>query len=114
MSIRNVALLGADGKLGPAILSALVDASFQVTVLKRQSSKQPDTNYPPGVKVSRIPDNMDDEDALVQSLKGMDALVVTIKGSQVEVQEKLARACVRAGVKRMVPADFGSVDSASE
>lgn len=100
MAIKTVALLGADGKLGPAVLNELLAASFAVTVLKRQGSKQPD-NYPSGVKVARVPDDMDDIDALAKVLTGQDALVVTIKGSQTEVQDKLARAAVKAGVKRM-------------
>lgn len=111
--IKNVALLGADGTLGPSVLEQLLAAgTFSVTVLKRQGSTQPD-NYPDGVKVSQIPDDMD-VSALTETLRGQDALVVTIKGSQTEVQHKLAQACVQAGVRRMIPADFGSVDSSSE
>lgn len=111
MAIVKVALLGADGTLGPAVVKELVAASFQLTVLKRAGSKQPD-NYPSGVKVARIPDDLAIE-AVAETLKGQDVLVVTIKGSQTEVQDKLAQAAIRAGVQRMIPADFGSVDSAS-
>jgi hypothetical protein len=39
---------------------------------------------------------------------------VTIKGSQTEIQERIASACVQAGVKRFIPADFGSCDSSSD
>ncbi|KAI7462482.1 NmrA-like family protein [Hortaea werneckii] len=110
--IKNVATLGADGKLGPAVLEALVSASFTVTVLKRESSKSSDEHYPPSVKVARVPDDLNVE-SLATTLQGHDAFVITIKGSQTEVQKKLADAAVRAGVRRMIPADFGSCDSST-
>lgn len=111
--IKNVALLGADGKLGIVVLQKLLDEGFNVTVLKRQSSTSSD-NYPvsKSVPVSRIPDDLALE-ALTKVLHGKDALVVTIKGSQTDVQKKLADACVAANVKRFIPADFGSCDSSS-
>lgn len=112
MAIQNVALLGADGTLGPAVLTELVAAKLTVTVLKRQGSKQPD-DYPSGVRVAKVPDDMDIA-SVTETLKGQQALVVTIKGSQTEVQDRLAQAAVKAGVQRMIPADFGSVDSSSE
>ncbi|KAI7180426.1 hypothetical protein KC360_g125 [Hortaea werneckii] len=110
--IKNVAILGADGKLGPAVLEALVSASFTVTVLKRESSKSSNDHYPPSVKVARVPNDLNVE-SLATTLQGHDALVITIKGSQTEVQKKLADAAVQAGVRRMIPADFGSCDSST-
>ncbi|SMY22197.1 unnamed protein product [Zymoseptoria tritici ST99CH_1A5] len=106
--IALVTLLGADGKLGPSIYEALVSAGFTVTVLKRDSSKSK-TSYPSQVS---IPDAFNVED-LVEVLRGQDAIVVTIKGSETELQKRIADACVKAGVKRFIPADFGSVDSSS-
>lgn len=95
MTIRNVVLLGADGKLGPAILHSLVENGFNVTILKRKSSKSP-SSYPNQVTVS---DNFE-VDELVPILQGKDAMVVTIKGSETALQKRLADACVKAGVKR--------------
>lgn len=111
MTIQSVALLGADGHLGPAVLHELLAAAFTVTVLKRAGSTQPDA-YPSGVRIARIPDDMDVAQ-LTPILRGQDALVLAIKGSQTDVQFKLAQAAVAAGVQRLIPADFGSVDSAS-
>lgn len=111
MSIKKVALLGADGKLGPAVLHALITIGFQVTVLKRASSKARDS-YPDGVQVAKIQDDFA-VDAVTEALRTQDAVVVTIKGSQVDVQRKVAQACVKAGVRRFIPADFGSCDSSS-
>lgn len=112
MPIHNVALIGADGKLGPTVLDALVASKFTVTVLKRQSSKTP-SNYPDGVKEVRVPDDFA-HDALVKILTGQDAIVVTTSGALIDLQKKLGLAAAQAGVQRFIPADFGSVDSESQ
>ncbi|KAF2723346.1 NAD(P)-binding protein [Polychaeton citri CBS 116435] len=110
--IKKVALLGADGKLGPSILDALLANNFTVTVLKRESSSSP-SNYPSSVTVTRCPDAFD-VDSLVPILQGQDALVISIKGSQVGIQKRLSDAALQAGVQRVIPADFGSCDSAAQ
>src|ERR1700753_4114243 len=112
MPIKNVALLGADGKLGPSVLKSLVTSGFEVTVLKRQSSKTP-SNYASSVKEIRVPDTFD-VDALTNLLRGQDAVVVTTSGSLIDIQKSLGLAAARAGAQRFIPADFGSVDSESE
>jgi hypothetical protein len=112
MSIQNVVLMGADGRLGPAVLKVLVSSGFTVTVLKRQSSKTK-SDYPPYVKEARITDEFPHDD-LVSIFKGQDAVVVTTSGSLINLQKKLALAAAEAGVQRFIPADFGSVDSESE
>lgn len=111
MPIHTVAFLGADSKLGDAILSALLQNKFAVTVLKRASSKSPD-NYPPSVTVTRIADDFPEGD-VATALSGQDAVVVSVNGSLVDLQKRIANAAVKAGVKRFIPADFGSCDSAS-
>ncbi|KAK5109286.1 hypothetical protein LTR62_007160 [Meristemomyces frigidus] len=110
--IKKVTLLGANGKLGLAVLHSLQKANFTVQILKRSSSTSPDSDFPPGIPIHRLSDDCSVSD-LVPLLRGQDALVATIKGSQVEVQKRLADACVQAGVQRFVPADFGSCDSSS-
>jgi len=112
MPIKNVALLGADGKLGPTVLNALLSSKFNVTVLKRESSRTP-SNYPQSVKEIRIPDDFA-HDTLVMTLKGQDAVIITTSGALIDLQKKLALAAAQAGVQRFIPADFGSVDSESE
>ncbi|EME45052.1 hypothetical protein DOTSEDRAFT_43463 [Dothistroma septosporum NZE10] len=109
MSINTVTLLGADGTLGPSIYEALVSSGFDVTVLKRKSSKST-SKYPKQVLVG----DAFEVDELADVLSGQDAVVVTVKGSQTDLQKRIADAAVRSGVKRFIPADFGSVDSSSE
>ncbi|KAK5223550.1 hypothetical protein LTR47_007556 [Exophiala xenobiotica] len=108
--IRTVALIGANGKVGPAILQALLDTkSFQVTVISRKSSKS--TYQQASVKVEQLDDSLPHAQ-LVETLRGQDALVIAFAGSQVtENSIKLADAAFEAGVKHIIPADYGSCDS---
>lgn len=113
ISIRNVALLGANGNLGSTILSELVIAGFNVTVLRRESSKSSTSDYPSAVTVTSIPDDFQSND-LLEALRGQHAVIACIKGSQTKVQQQLAEAAAKVGVSRFIPADFGSCDSQSE
>ena len=108
MSIKSVVLIGADGNLGPSIYAALIENNFDVTVLKRQSSKSKST-YPRQAAVSDAFEVAE----LAEVFKGHDAVVVTVRGAEIALQNRIADAAVRAGVKRIIPADFGSVDSSS-
>jgi uncharacterized protein YbjT (DUF2867 family) len=110
MPLQRIALIGANGTLGPAILSSLLSANLIVTVLSRQSSK---STYPSSVNDVRIPDYLP-TDALVEALTGQDALITAFAGSNADLQIQLADACVAAGVRRFIPADFGSCDSENE
>ncbi|GAB7366234.1 hypothetical protein MBLNU230_g7791t1 [Neophaeotheca triangularis] len=111
MPIHRVALLGADGSLGRAVLSALVAHKFTVTVLKRASSTSP-SPYPSSVTVTHLPDDFPHAETTT-ALKDHDALITTIKGSQTALLSRLADAAVAANIQRFVPADFGSCDSGS-
>lgn len=108
MAIKNVALMGANGKLGPFILNALLDTpGFEVSVLTRATSK---STYPAKVNVLKTDDDLPYEQ-LVKALRGQDALVITFGGTYTETSIKLANAAFEAGVKHIIPADFGSCDS---
>lgn len=110
MTITKVALIGANGKLGPAILEALLSAGvFTVTVLSRHSSK---STYPDSVHVTYVSDDLSVGE-LVDVLHGQDAIVVSFAGSNSDLQIRLADAAAQAGVRRFIPADFGSCDSSS-
>ncbi|KAL9113792.1 MAG: hypothetical protein Q9227_002237 [Pyrenula ochraceoflavens] len=112
MSINNVALIGASGHLGPFILNALLSAqpSFhRITVFARISST---STYPSTVNVVRHSSDPSISE-LVPLLKSQDALIVSFAGGNVDLQIRLADAAAQAGVKRFIPADFGSCDSES-
>ena len=109
MVLRNVAIIGVNGRLGASVLQSLLDSKgFRVTVLLRQHSKASLNN---DVDIVRLPDDLGSEPELANALEGHDALVVTIPATRTREQLLLANACVKAGVRRFIPADFGSVDS---
>nr|KAK5436116.1 hypothetical protein LTR18_009695 [Exophiala xenobiotica] len=110
MVIRTVALIGANGKVGPAILQALLDTkSFEITVISRKLSKS--TYQHTSVTVEQVDDSLPHAQ-LVETLRSQDALVIAFAGSQItENSIKLADAAFEAGVKHIIPADYGSCDS---
>jgi hypothetical protein len=111
MSISNVALIGGTGTLGAPLLKALKASEFNVFVVNRQTSK----SVYPRTQVITVPDDLNVDD-VAQALreKEIDALIITIAGSHVESQKKLIDAAFKGGVKRVMPAEFGSCDSADE
>ncbi|KAI6352222.1 hypothetical protein MCOR25_009494 [Pyricularia grisea] len=115
MAIQKVVLVGANGDLGGAVLGGLVDAgSFQVAVLKRQSSSRSNDNLPPSVQLLTVPDSWTEPD-LTATLRsaGADAVVAcfALREDPPRAHLALASAAAAAGVRRYIPADFGSVDS---
>jgi nucleoside-diphosphate-sugar epimerase len=110
MSLRNITLVGASGKLGGHVLAALLaEPSFSVTVVVRKSSK---ANFPSSVTVKLVSDGFTTEE-LIPVLQGQDAVITTVQGTNSALQIRIANAAVKAGVKRFIPADFGSFDSNS-
>jgi len=111
MTITNVALIGGTGTLGAPVLKALKASQFNVSVLNRHTSK----SVYPSTRVITIPEDLDVE-TVADALKTneIDALIIAIAGSHVESQKKLIDAAFKAGVKRVMPAEFGSCDSADD
>lgn len=111
MALRNITVVGANGRLGRTILDALLaEPSFTVTVIARSSSK---STFPAGVTTKQISDSFPPEE-LIPALQGQDAVITTVSGINSKLQIQVADAAFQAGVKRFIPADFGSFDSSSE
>ncbi|KAL6707130.1 hypothetical protein ACN47E_004677 [Coniothyrium glycines] len=109
MTITNVALIGGTGTLGGPVLKALKASEFNVSVLNRQTSR----SVYPKTKVITVPDDLDiGEVAKALREHSIDALIITIAGSHIDSQKKLIDAAFKGGIKRVMPADFGSCDSA--
>ncbi|KAL7272794.1 hypothetical protein RUND412_004381 [Rhizina undulata] len=104
-TIKNVALIGATGNLGPYILSALRASSYHVTVLTRAGSATRQC-LPADVKVVTV--DYDNHASVVEALRGQDALVASIASAALGLQKKIIDAAVEAGVKRYIPSEFGS------
>lgn len=110
--IQKVCLVGANGSLGSVILDALVAAgTFSVSVLVRATS----TSVPAhAAVVTRIPIAPEfDGPELARLLVGHDAVVAAFPLKDVSQHLRLAEAAHAAGVRRYIPADYGSCDARS-
>jgi putative NADH-flavin reductase len=108
---KNVCLIGANGNVGAPILSALeADGSFEITVIRRRSSSSsPSTSKATEITVS--PELSLEE--LTGVLQGQDVVISSFPLKDVNQHLRLVEAAFRAGVRRFIPADFGSCDAAS-
>jgi len=103
ITIKKVALAGASGPVGKVVLNELLKSQlFEVTVLTRHTSTH---TFPSGVKVSPV--DFSNIDSLTSALQGQDALVSTVAMAAVPSQRLLIDAAVQAGVKRIIPSEFG-------
>ncbi|KAJ6031452.1 hypothetical protein N7540_002184 [Penicillium herquei] len=105
MSATKVALVGAAGNLGPVILSALLDAGFNVTVLTRHGSK---SIFDAKAHVARVDYNS--LDSLTAAFEGNEVVVNTLGVGTIPcaIHIRLVDAAVAASVKRFIPSEFGS------
>ncbi|CEL06520.1 hypothetical protein ASPCAL09695 [Aspergillus calidoustus] len=102
-AIRSVVLAGVSGNLGPAILSAVSAAPFNVTVFTRPGSSPPKT---PGVETIEV--DYESIDDLASKLHGKDAVISTIPPTAAAAQTNLIHAAATAKVARFIPSEFGS------
>lgn len=106
--LSNVTIVGASGNIGEPVLAALLaDPSLSVTILARPGSKI--LSHPPERASVKTAD-FSNHEALVSALRGADALVLTlvVDASTMGTQQTLIAAAVEAGVKRVIPSEFGS------
>ncbi|KAL6796592.1 hypothetical protein J3E68DRAFT_436474 [Trichoderma sp. SZMC 28012] len=103
-AFNTVAIVGK-GNLGSAILTALVNAGFVLTVIGRTVKKPED--LPAGVKSLAV-DYTSPAD-LETAFRGQGVVICTV-GTTAQVDQKLLiDAAIKVGVKRYIPCDFGSI-----
>lgn len=102
-TIKTVTIAGASGSLGRPVTQALLEAGFTVTALTRSDSK---STFPTGV--TALPVDYSSVENLTTALRGQDALISTLASAGVSSQTDLINAAVAAGVKRIIPSEFGS------
>lgn len=103
----TVALAGATGGLGPAILKELLANNFRVTLLTRKrSSSAAGVEKSERLNIAEI--DYSDVDGLTRELRGIDVVVSTVGNPGLDNQIPLIDAAVAAGVKRFIPSEFGA------
>ncbi|OHE94900.1 hypothetical protein CORC01_09819 [Colletotrichum orchidophilum] len=102
---RKIAFVGASGNLGGFTLKALLDKGIHtITAVTRAQSS---TALPAGVIVKK--GDYADEDFLVSAFQGQDVLILQLSfDSYMTAQAPLIRAAAKAGVKWVLPTEFGS------
>lgn len=103
-TIKNVAIFGGSGNLGPYVLEKLIASQkFNVRVLKRAGST---SSYAAGVEV--VEADFTSLESLKAAFQGQDAVVSIVGEAGIPVQKLAVDAAIAAGVKRFLPSNFGS------
>ncbi|KAJ5959687.1 uncharacterized protein N7479_006837 [Penicillium vulpinum] len=104
MTSIKVALVGATGNLGPAVLKELLAAGFDVTVLTRQGNSN---TFDSRAHVAEV--DYESLDSLKAALSGQDVVVSTLNVGAVpkSIHLRLVDAAVATGVKRFIPSEYG-------
>jgi putative NADH-flavin reductase len=104
--VESIAIIGAGGNVGKFIADALIsEKRHKVTAITR-----PDSNsaLPSGLHDTKKA-GYDDHAALVEALRGQEALVIIMSVfAPQDTQIKIASAAIEAGVTWIMPAEFGS------
>lgn len=89
--------------MGKAILKELLNSGlFEVTILSREASEH---SFPSDIKVVKV--DYTNLESLTSALTGQDALVSAVASTAIASQKLLIDAAVKAGVKRVIPSEFG-------
>jgi uncharacterized protein YbjT (DUF2867 family) len=106
--LKNILILGASGSVGTPILSALLsEPLFTITILTRTSST---ATFPSHIPLKKVSDAFTLAE-LTAAFKGHDAVVVALTTSSVTQDDlafRIIDAAVAAGVKRLIPSEFGT------
>jgi nucleoside-diphosphate-sugar epimerase len=106
--LKDILILGASGSVGTPILTALLSIpTFTITILTRTSST---ANFPPHIPLKKVSDAFTVAE-LTTAFKDQDAVVVALTTSSVTQDDLAVRiidAAVAAGVKRLIPSEFGT------
>ena len=92
-----ILVLGATGKIGRALVPALLDTGAAVRALTRDPAK---ASVDPRAETVR--GDLDDTAALPRLLDGVDRVFVLTQGDTVEREHAVAEAAARAGVRHLV------------
>jgi putative NADH-flavin reductase len=108
MSQPRVALVGASGNLGSAVLEKLVEANLPLSVISRQGSS---SKIPEAIrgKITQREVDYTSASSLKEALTGIDVIISTLGwNQQFEIQKALIDAGAAVGVKRFIPSEFGN------
>ncbi|APA07141.1 conserved hypothetical protein [Sclerotinia sclerotiorum 1980 UF-70] len=104
ITIKKVAIAGASGQIGQAILKELLKSElFEITILTRDSTTY-QTLFAPAIKIIQV--DYSSLDSLTQAVTDQDAVISTISPRAIPVQKLLIDACIQAHVHRFIPSEY--------
>lgn len=106
----KIALFGASGQIGAAILKALLtDPSLNtIQILAPGTSSKVPANDHPNLSTKTIDLTSAKRDDLAKDLAGVDVVVSALNGKALEAQSVIQDAAADAGVRRFYPSEYGS------
>ncbi|KAF2009408.1 NAD(P)-binding protein [Aaosphaeria arxii CBS 175.79] len=104
-TITNVAVVGASGRIGSHFANSLLaSGKHTVTAISRH-----DSSASPPAGVVNKPVNFDNEDELVEALKGQQFLIITLGArAPKDLHSRIVKAAIKAGVEYIVPNAYGA------
>ncbi|KAF7958461.1 hypothetical protein EAE96_002008 [Botrytis aclada] len=103
-TIQKVALAGASGPIGQAIIAELLKSKlFDVTILTRDSTTY-QSPFAPALKVLQV--DYTSLSSLTRALTNQDALISTLSPGAIPTQKLLIDACIQAHVHRFLPSEY--------
>ena len=110
MAFNTIAVLGASGQNGQAIVTALLKCEshkFNVRAVIPPDSPEPPVPHSDNLKFLKIDLLNASKEFLAIQLKGVDAIVSALNGKVLEAEPKVQDAAAEAGVGRFYPSEYG-------
>jgi hypothetical protein len=110
MEFRNVALFGANGNIGNAILHALVackEKSFHILCIISPKSELKYFGDRRAIEVRKLDLAIAAEEEIAKVLDGIDVVLNALSGTVLQRQQCIQDAAAKAGVRRFYPSEFG-------
>ncbi|KAG9966965.1 NAD(P)-binding protein, partial [Aureobasidium melanogenum] len=108
MSLRNIALFGANGQIGNSILKALTNSKsqkFNILAITAPDSPQPSEASNKNVTIKEMDLLHTSRKEMARELQGIDAVVSALNGPVLDAQIDIQDGAADAGVKRFIPSD---------
>lgn len=106
---QKIAVIGATGQVGTPLTRALLDMDHEVLAIGRKPHENLDEYRTRGAEIAVL-DNLENEQALAEAIRGCDTLVCAVPANidTVTKSEPIwLKAALKAGIKRFVPTEFG-------
>ncbi|CAD0081922.1 unnamed protein product [Aureobasidium vineae] len=110
MSLKNIALFGANGQIGNSILKSLVDCksqTFNILAIIAPDSPSPSEASNNNVTIKEMDLLHTSRQEMAQTLQGVDAVVSALNGPVLDAQIDIQDGAADADVKRFFPSEYG-------